>query len=155
VTSLVPGTRAPDFRLTTNGGGTVTLSDFRGRKLILFFYPRAGSTGCTREAVAFSALAPAFAAAETALLGVSADPVTALDRFKAKNDLALGLGSDPDHGMLEAYGVWGEKKLYGKTHWGVIRTTFLIGRDGRIVRVWPKVRLDGHAEEVLAAARES
>jgi peroxiredoxin Q/BCP len=155
VTSLAAGTRAPDFRLTADGGGTVALSDFHGRKLVLFFYPRAGSTGCTREAVAFSALAPAFTAAETALLGVSADPVTALDRFKARNDLALALGSDPDHGMLEAYGVWGEKKLYGKTHWGVIRTTFLIGRDGRIARVWPKVRLDGHAEEVLAAARES
>jgi peroxiredoxin Q/BCP len=155
MTRLAPGIEAPDFRLATDGGGTVSLSDFRGRKLALFFYPRAGTAGCTREAAAFSALAPAFKAAKTALLGVSADSVVALDRFKAKQGLALVLASDPDHSMLDAYGVWGEKKLYGKTHWGVIRTTFLIGADGRIVRVWPKVKIDGHADEVLAAARDS
>jgi peroxiredoxin Q/BCP len=155
MTGLTPGIQAPSFRLAKDGGGTVSLSDFRGRKLALFFYPRAGSTGCTREAAAFSSLAPAFAAAKTAVLGVSADPVAALDRFKAKQGLELTLACDPDHAMLDAYGVWGEKKLYGKIHWGVVRTTFLIGVDGRIVRVWPKVTIDGHADEVLAAARDS
>jgi peroxiredoxin Q/BCP len=155
LTGLASGLQAPDFRLAKDGGGTVSLSDFHGRKLVLFFYPRAGSTGCTREAVAFSALAPAFATAKTALLGVSADPVAALDRFKAKQGLALVLASDPDHVMLEAYGVWGKKKLYGKIHWGVVRTTFLIDPKGRIVRIWPKVSIDGHADEVLAAARDS
>lgn len=153
MTSLAAGSQAPDFQLDADGGATVSLSQFRGRKLVLFFYPRAGTQGCTREAQAFSALSGDFAAAKTAILGVSGDSVAAVERFKAKHDLAFGLASDPEHAVLSAYGVWGKKSLYGKTHWGVIRTTFLIDRDGMIVRVWPKVRVEGHADEVLAAAR--
>lgn len=154
MTSLTPGAPAPAFRLVRDDGESVSLADFRGRKLVLFFYPRAGSAGCSREAAAFSALAPSFAAADTALLGVSADPVAALGRFKARQGLTIPLATDPGHAMLAAYGVWGEKSLYGKTHWGVIRTTVLIDRTGTVVRVWTKVRIEGHAEAVLAAARE-
>jgi peroxiredoxin Q/BCP len=150
---LTPGSPAPGFRLARTGGTTVSLSDFAGRKLVLFFFPRAGTTGCTREATAFSAQAAAFKAARTAVLGISADPVEALDRFVAKHALAVPLASDCDHGMLSAYGTWGEKKLYGKTSMGVIRTTVLIDRAGAIARIWPKVRVDGHAEAVLAAAQ--
>lgn len=151
--SLASGSRAPDFRLASLAGSTVALSDFAGRKLVLFFFPRAGTAGCTREAAAFSALAGAFKAAQTAVLGISADPVEALDRFAAKQALAVPLASDPGHAMLTAYGAWGEKSLYGKTHLGVIRTTMLIDPTGTVARVWPKVRVDGHAEAVLVAAQ--
>lgn len=153
MTSLTPGSPAPDFRLVRTGGGTVSLTDFAGGKLVVFFFPRAGTTGCTREATAFSTLADAFKKAKTAVLGISADPVAALDRFVAKHALAVPLASDPGHAMLSAYGAWGQKSLYGKTSMGVIRTTVLIDRTGAIVRVWPKVRVDGHAEAVLAAAQ--
>jgi peroxiredoxin Q/BCP len=147
------GIPAPPFALPRDGGGTVSLADYRGRKLVLYFYPRADTPGCTREAQAFSALEPAFAAAKTAILGVSADKVSAQDAFKAKYRLAIPLASDETHAMLEAYGVWGEKSMYGKTFMGIVRTTFLIGGDGRIARVWTNVKVDGHAEEVLAAAK--
>lgn len=130
----------------------MSLADFRGRKLVLFFYPRAGTPGCTREAQGFSALAQDFTAAGTAILGVSADPVKAQERFKAKCDLAVPLASDERHGMLEAYGVWGKKSMYGKTFMGVLRTTFLIDPEGRIIRLWRNVKVPGHADEVLAAA---
>lgn len=151
--ALTVGEPAPAFSLPCAGGGKVTLADFRGRKLVLYVYPRAGTPGCTREAQDFSRLSPAFAAAETAVLGVSADPVTALDAFKAKHALRIPLAADETHRMLEAYGVWVPKSLYGKTFHGVARTTFLIDRAGRVARIWTKVRVDGHAEEVLAAAR--
>jgi peroxiredoxin Q/BCP len=145
--------KAPDFRLPRDGGGEVSLSDFENRKLVLYFYPRADTPGCTLEAQAFSRLRPQFAAADTAILGVSADPVPAQDRFKAKYGLDLDLASDETHRMLEAYGVWGEKTMYGRRFMGVTRATYLIGRDGRIARVWPKVTVEGHAEEVLESAR--
>jgi len=153
MTDLTAGQRAPDFTLPRDGGGTVSLSDFKGKPLVLYFYPRADTPGCTREAQAFSALTREFKAADTAVLGVSADPVTAQDAFKAKYDLTIPLASDEKHQMLEAYGAWGEKSMYGKTFMGVSRMTFLIGPDGNIARVWPKVKVDGHAEEVLAAAK--
>lgn len=152
-TVLSTGARAPAFTLARDGGRTVSLADFAGKKLVLFFYPRADTPGCTREAIAFSTLSSEFAAAGTAVLGVSADPVKAQDAFKAKHDLTIPLASDEKHGMLEAYGVWGEKSMYGRTFMGIARMTFLIDRDGRIARVWPKVKVDGHAEEVLAAAK--
>lgn len=152
-TVLAAGAKAPDFSLPRDGGSDVSLSDFKGRKLVLFFYPKADTPGCTREAQAFSALRPAFEAAGTAVIGVSADPVNAQDKFKAKFDLTVPLASDEKHEMLEAYGVWGEKSMYGKTYMGVTRSTFLIDGNGNIVRVWPKVSVDGHAEEVLAAAK--
>src|SRR6266436_8132539 len=122
---LSPGADAPAFTLTRDGGGTVSLSDFAGNKLVLFFYPRADTPGCTREAIAFSTLSSDFAAAGTALLGVSADPVRAQDAFKAKHGLAIPLASDETHRMLDAYGVWGEKSMYGKKFMGITRTTFL------------------------------
>jgi thioredoxin-dependent peroxiredoxin len=147
------GLPAPDFTLPRDGGGNISLADFRGRKLVLYFYPKADTPGCTKEAIAFSGLAPDFAKSNTAIIGVSADAVKAQDAFKQKYDLSIALASDEKHQMLEAYGVWGEKSMYGKTYIGVSRATFLIGSDGRIARVWPKVKVDGHAEEVLEAAR--
>jgi len=151
--ALDAGAKAPDFTLVRDGGGKVSLKDFKGRKLVLYFYPKADTPGCTREAIAFNALKGAFAKADTAILGVSADPVKAQDAFKKKHDLAIALASDETHKMLTDYGVWGEKSMYGRTFMGVIRATFLIGADGRIARAWPKVKVDGHAEDVLKAAQ--
>ncbi|MFL9825441.1 thioredoxin-dependent thiol peroxidase [Rhodoplanes sp. SY1] len=150
---LREGDPAPDFRLPRDGGGEVSLSDFAGRKLVLYFYPKADTPGCTREAQAFSAAKAAFAKAKTDILGVSADPVKKQDAFVKKHALTIPLASDETHAMLEAYGVWGEKSMYGKTFMGITRTTVLIGPDGRIARLWPSVKVDGHADEVLAAAK--
>jgi thioredoxin-dependent peroxiredoxin len=150
---LVEGAKAPAFTLPTDDGGTVTLSDFKGKNLVLFFYPKANTSGCTKEAIAFSALKTSFTKVDTAVLGVSADPVKAQDAFKKKHDLKTPLASDETHQMLESYGVWGEKSMYGRKFQGITRTTVLIGPDGRVVQIWPKVKVDGHAEEVLAAAR--
>ena len=151
--NLAAGAKAPDFKLPTDGGGSVTLANFKGKKLVLYFYPRADTPGCTKEAIAFSKLKPAFDKAGTAVVGVSADPVKAQDAFKRKHGLSTPLASDETHRMLESYEVWGEKSMYGKTYMGIVRTTILIGPDGRIAQIWPKVKVDGHAEEVLAAAR--
>ena len=148
-----PGTKAPAFSLPGDGGETVSLADFAGRKLVLYFYPRADTSGCTREAIDFSRLRGDFARADTEIVGVSADPVPALAKFKAKHKLAIALASDETHRMLEAYGVWQEKSLYGRKFLGIVRTTFLIGPDGRIAKVWPKVSVDGHAADVLTAAK--
>jgi len=153
MTGLAAGARAPAFTLPRDGGDAVSLADFKGRKLVLYFYPRADTPGCTREAIAFSGLTKAFAKADTAVLGVSADPVPAQDAFKAKHRLTIPLASDETHKMLEAYGVWGKKSMYGKTFMGIVRTTFLIAVDGKIARVWSNVKVDGHADEVLAAAQ--
>jgi peroxiredoxin Q/BCP len=152
--SLTPGSKAPAFNLPRDGGETVSLADFKGQNLVLYFYPRADTPGCTVESKAFSSLARAFGKAGTAVLGVSADPVKAQDAFKAKHGLAIPLASDETHRMLEAYGVWGEKSMYGRKFMGITRTTLLIDRDGRIARIWPKVKVEGHAEEVLAAAED-
>ncbi len=146
------GSKAPAFSLKRDDGGVVALKDFTGKKLVLYFYPKANTTGCTKEAIAFNGLKDAFATADTAILGVSADPVPAQQKFKAKYDLSFPLGSDEEHAMLEAYGVWGEKSLYGRKYLGISRVTLLIGRDGKVARVWPKVKVDGHAQDVLAAA---
>lgn len=148
------GDKAPDFRLPRDGGAQVSLADFKGRKLVLFFYPKADTPGCTTEARDFSRLAPAFAKAGTAVLGVSADAPQKLDRFRDKHALAVPLASDETHAMLTAYGVWGEKSLYGRRFMGVTRTTVLIDAGGRVAKVWPRVKVAGHAEEVLAAAKE-
>ena len=150
---LAVGSKAPDFTIPTDGGERVSLADFRGRKLVLYFYPKADTSGCTREALDFTKLAPAFARASADILGVSADPVQALDKFKAKHKLAVRLGSDERHKALTAYGVWAQKSMYGRKFMGVVRTTVLIGPDGRIARVWDKVRVSGHAEEVLEAVQ--
>ena len=152
---LVEGAKAPAFHLPRDGGGSVSLSDYAGKKLVLFFYPRADTPGCTKEAIDFTRLSAAFAEAETAVLGVSADPPKAQEAFRDKHELATPLASDEQHQMLEAYGVWGEKSMYGRTFLGILRTTVLVGTDGRILRVWRNVRVDGHADEVLAAAQAS
>jgi thioredoxin-dependent peroxiredoxin len=150
---LGPGTRAPAFSLPRDGGGTISLADFAGRKLVLYFYPRADTSACTKEAMDFSRLKAAFAKAGTDILGVSADPVPAQDKFKAKYKLSIALASDEKHRMLEAYGVWQEKSMYGRKFMGIARTTFLIGPDQQIAQMWPKVSVSGHAEEVLGAAK--
>jgi peroxiredoxin Q/BCP len=151
--ALTEGAKAPAFRLPRDGGSTVSLSDFAGRKLVLFFYPRADTPGCTKEAIDFTRLARAFAESKTAILGVSADPPRAQEAFRDKHELSTPLVSDEQHETLEAYGVWGEKSMYGKTFQGIFRTTVLIGADGRILRIWRNVKVDGHADEVLAAVR--
>jgi len=150
---LAEGARAPAFHLPRDGGGMVSLSDYAGKNLVLFFYPRADTPGCTKEAIDFTRLSGAFAESGTALLGVSADPPRAQEAFRDKHELATPLASDEQHQMLEAYGVWGEKSMYGKTFLGIVRTTVLIGADGRILRIWRNVRVDGHADEVLAAVQ--
>jgi peroxiredoxin Q/BCP len=151
--ALAEGAKAPAFRLPRDGGETVSLADFSGRKLVLFFYPRADTPGCTKEAIDFTRLAGAFAESQTAILGVSADPLKAQEAFRNKHQLTTPLVSDESHGMLEAYGAWGEKSMYGRTFQGILRTTVLIGADGRIIRIWRHVKVDGHADEVLAAVR--
>lgn len=150
---LAAGTKAPAFTLPRDGGGSVSLADFVGRKLVLYFYPRADTTGCTKEAIDFTRHKAAFSRAGAEILGVSADPVAALDAFKIKHKLSIALGSDEKRRMLEAYGVWQEKSMYGRKFFGIVRTTFLIGPDQRIVQIWPRVSVAGHAEAVLAAVK--
>ncbi|KRQ15454.1 bacterioferritin [Bradyrhizobium manausense] len=150
---MAEGQKAPAFRLPRDGGNVVTLSDYADQKLVLFFYPRADTPGCTREAIDFTRLKGDFAAAGTAVLGISADPLKAQEKFRDKHSLGIPLISDEHHEMLQAYGAWGEKSMYGKTFLGILRTTVLIGSDGKVARIWRNVRVDGHADEVLAAAR--
>lgn len=150
---LAVGSKAPAFKLPRDGGGSVSLSDFKGRKLVIYFYPKADTPGCTREAIDFSKFRADFQKAGADILGVSADAVEAQDKFRKKHDLEVTLASDESHKMLEAYGVWGEKSMYGRTFMGITRATFLVGPDGRIARIWSKVKVDGHAVEVLAAAK--
>jgi thioredoxin-dependent peroxiredoxin len=151
--SLAEGAKAPAFSLPRDGGSTVSLDDYAGQKLVLFFYPRADTPGCTKEAIDFTRLMTAFADARTAVLGISADPLKAQESFRNKHQLSNPLASDERHETLEAYGAWGEKSMYGRTFHGVLRTTVLIGSDGRIIRIWRNVKVDGHADEVLAAAQ--
>jgi thioredoxin-dependent peroxiredoxin len=150
---LAEGTKAPSFHLPRDGGNTISLKDYAGQKLVLFFYPRADTPGCTREAIDFTRLRDAFAAAGTAVVGVSGDAPKAQEAFRNKHQLSVPLASDEKHEMLEAYGAWGEKSMYGRTFEGIFRTTVLIGTDGKIIKIWRNVRVDGHADEVLAAAR--
>jgi thioredoxin-dependent peroxiredoxin len=150
---LTEGAKAPAFRLPRDGGDSVSLSDFKGKNLVLFFYPRADTPGCTKEAIDFSRLSGAFAESQTAVLGVSADPLKVQERFRDKHELVMPLVSDEQHEMLDAYGVWGEKSMYGRTFLGILRTTVLVGADGRVIRIWRNVKVDGHADEVLAAVR--
>jgi len=151
--ALSEGQKAPAFRLPRDGGDVVTLADYAGRKLVLFFYPRADTPGCTKEAIDFTRLADAFAASGTAVLGISADPLKAQEKFRDKHSLGVPLISDETHEMLEAYGAWGEKSMYGKSFLGILRTTILLGTDGKVARIWRNVRVDGHADQVLEAAR--
>ena len=150
----IEGAMAPAFQLPRDGGDSVSLADYAGKKLVLFFYPRADTPGCTREAIDFTRLSSAFADEGAAVLGVSGDSVKAQESFRDKHQLSVPLISDETHEMLEAYGAWGEKSMYGRSFMGIIRTTVLIGADGRIAKIWRNVRVDGHADEVLAAVRE-
>ncbi len=148
---LTEGTMAPDFTLPADGGGEVTLSSFRGRKVVLYFYPKDDTPGCTTEACNFRDDHSAITAAGAVVLGVSPDSVQSHDKFKLKHSLPFALLSDPEHRVAELYGAWGEKSMYGRTYLGVIRSTFVIDEDGRIARVFPKVRVKNHSQEVLAA----
>lgn len=150
---LMAGAKAPAFTLPRDGGGNVSLADYAGRKLVLYFYPRADTSGCTKEAIDFTRHRAAFGRAGAEILGVSADPVAAQDAFKIKHRLSIALASDEKRKMLEAYGVWQEKSMYGRKFFGIVRTTFLIGPDQRIVQIWPRVSVTGHAEAVLAAVK--
>jgi peroxiredoxin Q/BCP len=152
--SLAEGSPAPPFNLPREDGTQVLLADFTGRKLVIFFYPRAGTPGCTKEAVDFTRLGQEFVASGTAVIGVSADSVKAQESFRNKHKLATPLISDEKHDMLEAYDAWGKKSMYGKTFTGVLRTTVLIDQTGRIARIWRGVKVEGHADQVLAAARQ-
>ncbi len=147
------GDNAPDFTLPRDGGGALTLSALRPQAVVLYFYPRDDTPGCTREAQGFTEHAEAFAAAGATVVGVSKDSVAKHDRFVAKHGLGVALVSDAESDVCERYGVWVEKKMYGKTSMGIERATFLIDGAGRIARVWRKVKVDGHVAEVLEAAR--
>ena len=151
--ALQPGDSAPDFALKRDGDATVRLADFAGRKLAIFFYPRADTPGCTLEAIAFTRLAGEFEKAGTGVVGMSGDDVGAQTRFRDKHKLCVPLAADADLTTIKAYGVWGEKSMYGKTFMGIVRTTVLVGKDGRIARIWRNVKVDGHAAEVLEAAK--
>jgi thioredoxin-dependent peroxiredoxin len=147
------GAKAPDFSLPRDGGGALGLKDFKGKKLVLYFYPKDDTSGCTAEAIDFTRLKGEFAKAGAEVVGVSPDPVKAHEKFRDKHKLAVALASDEDKKTLNAYGVWTEKSMYGRKYMGVERTTFLIGPDGKVAQVWNKVKVPGHAEEVLKAAK--
>lgn len=147
------GDTLPDIAMEAAAGGTVRPRDFAGRRVVLFFYPKDMTPGCTTEAIDFSALKPQFDEAGVALLGISKDPPARHRKFAEKHALTVALASDPaEGGLADALGIWTEKQLYGKRFMGMVRTTYLVGPDGRIERVWDKVRVKGHAQEVLAAA---
>lgn len=147
------GDKAPNFELPDDRQKLRTLKSYAGKKLVLYFYPKDDTSGCTKEALDFSALKPDFDKLGVAILGISPDSPDSHGKFKDKHKLTLDLASDPTKRMLEAYGVWAEKSMYGRKFMGVERTTFLIGPDGKIVEIWSKVRVPGHAEAVLEAAR--
>ena len=150
------GDAFPDFTMETPDGGTLTKADLAGKKAVIFFYPKDNTPGCTTEAKDFSALKPEFDKAGAALLGVSKDSAKKHQNFIAKHDLTVDLATDAaDDGLSDELGVWTEKQMYGKTYMGMVRSTFLIGGDGQILRVWPKVKVKGHAEEVLEAATKA
>ena len=147
------GDMVPDIALTGADGSAVKLSDFAGRRLVVFFYPKDDTPGCTTENIDFSTLLPEFTAAGVAILGVSKDPPEKHRKFAAKHGLAVSLASDAaEDGLSDALGIWTEKVNYGRTYMGMVRTTYLIGPDGRIARVWDKVKVKGHAAAVLEAA---
>ena len=147
------GAKAPDFALPRDGGEMVSLADFAGRPVVLFFYPKASTPGCTTEACDFTARMAGFEAAGAAVLGISKDTVKRQETFAAKQDLSMPLLSDAQGDVCERYGVWAEKKNYGRTYMGIVRTTVLIGADGTVAQVWTKVKVAGHAAAVLAAVQ--
>ena len=150
---LDAGRPAPEFELPRDGGDIVRLSDFRGKIVVLFFYPKDDTTGCTAEAIDFTRKLPEFESAGATVIGTSPDSVRRHERFRTKHNLGMPLVSDEAHSTLTDYGVWSKKNMFGRDYMGVVRTTFLIDRDGMIARVWRNVRVSGHAAEVLEAVR--
>ncbi len=146
------GTMAPGFDLPTDGGGRFRLSEQRGKKVVIYFYPKDDTSGCTKEAQEFTALAAEFAKSGVTVVGISPDNVKSHDKFRAKYDLAITLASDEDTAVAGAYGVWVEKSMYGRKYMGIERSTFLVDADGKIAQIWSKVKVPGHAAAVLAAA---
>lgn len=151
--TLSEGSPAPDFSLPVDGGGTITLSALKGKPAVVYFYPKDDTSGCTKEAIGFSCLMPDFEKAGVTVIGISPDSVKSHEKFRAKHDLAITLAADEERSAIEAFGVWVEKSMYGKAYMGVDRSTFLIAPDGTIAKVWRKVKVPGHAEEVLKAAQ--
>ena len=153
VTSAEEGAMAPDFNLPADSGETVSLSALKGKRVVLYFYPKDDTSGCTKEAIAFTGLLGEFEAIDTVVLGMSPDSAAKHDKFKAKHDLGVTLVADEEKTALNDYGVWVEKSMYGKKYMGVERSTFLIDTDGKIAKAWRKVKVPGHAEAVLEEAR--
>lgn len=153
MSDLVEGKKAPAFTLPTDGDGKVSLKDFKGKNVVVYFYPKDDTPGCTKQAIGFSQMQDAFAAANTQIIGISKDPVTKHDKFKAKHDLSIILASDADSQIVEKFGSWVEKSMYGKTYMGIDRSTFLIDDKGVIRQIWRKVRVKDHVETVLEAAK--
>jgi peroxiredoxin Q/BCP len=147
------GDKAPDFTLPRDGGETVSLSDFAGKTLVLYFYPKDDTSGCTKEAIGFTENLAAFEAAGAVIAGVSKDPVAKHDKFVAKHELKIMLLSDADSDVCERYGTWVEKSMYGKKYMGIERSTFLIGPDGHVTHAWRKVKVPGHVDAVLEAVK--
>lgn len=147
------GDKVPDAAFELSDGKRASAADWAGQKLVIYFYPKDDTSGCTREAQDFTALMPEFAKADTAVVGISKDSVKSHEKFAGKYDLAVTLGADSDGSVCEAFGTWVEKSMYGRKYMGIERATFLIGKDGRIAQIWNKVKVPGHAESVLAAAR--
>lgn len=152
--TIKEGEKAPDFALPTNGGGTFSLSEQKGKPLVLFFYPKDDTSGCTKEATEFSIRRPDFEAVNVTIVGASPDPVKKHDKFVEKHNLDVTLISDEEKTTLSAYGVWVEKSMYGRKYMGVERSTFLIDKDGMIAKAWRKVKVPGHVDAVLEAAKE-
>ena len=155
MTDFNPGDPAPDFTLPASGGQTVSLGDFAGKQVVLYFYPRDDTPGCTKEAIGFTEHLDAFTAENTVILGLSRDTPAKHNKFIAKHDLKIALLSDEDASVIGAYGSWVEKNMYGKKSMGIERSTFLIGPDGRLKRIWRKVKVPRHVEEVLEAVRNA
>lgn len=153
MSELETGQPAPTFTLPRDGGSTLTLSDFAGKPVVLYFYPKDDTTGCTAQAIDFTQLKPQFEKAGAVVIGVSPDSAKKHDKFKAKYQIGIDLVADEERKALEAYGVWAEKSMYGRKYMGVERSTFLIGSDGKIARIWRKVKVPGHAAEVLEAVK--
>ncbi|MCR9128107.1 MAG: thioredoxin-dependent thiol peroxidase [Alphaproteobacteria bacterium] len=153
MSELKPGDKAPDFTLPADGGRTASLSEFGGKAVVLYFYPKDDTPGCTKEAIGFTEAADAFDAAGAVVIGVSKDTVAKHDKFRDKHGLKVILASDADGDVCERYGTWVEKNMYGKTYMGIERATFLIGPDGSLKEVWRKVKVPGHVEAVLEAVK--
>lgn len=147
------GDKAPDFELESDGGDTIRLSNFKGRPVVVYFYPKDDTSGCTREAIDFTGLAGDFASLGARIVGISPDSAASHGKFKAKHGLAVELAADTEKAAAQAYGVWVSKSMYGRQYMGVERSTFLVRADGTIARIWRKVRVPGHAEEVLKAVQ--